>query len=121
MLGYKVFGSGVPGLTVQAICQDVEASVSAAGTTQGTATELTFADSEVTTVAAGSGVVLSSSATAGDTQSVFNAGANPLKVYPPSGFKINSLPANQAMTLATNTGCLFKFVSTTRVFGVLSA
>ena len=121
MLGHKVFGAGIPGLAVEAICKDVATSVSAAGTTQGTATELTAADSEVTTVTSGAGVVLSSDGAAGDTQTVFNAGANALKVYPPSGMKINNLPADQPMLLATNTGCLFKFVSSTRIFGVLSA
>lgn len=44
-----------------------------------------------------------------------------MKVYPPSGMKINALTANAAMTLAINTACLFKCVSTTRVYGVLSA
>lgn len=121
MLGWKVFGAGIAGLGVQAICQDTGTSLSAAGSTQGTALELVNADSEVTTVAAGSGVVLSSMGSAGDTQTVFNAGANPLKIYPPSNKSINALTANAPMTLATNTGCLFKFVSSTRIFGVLSA
>lgn len=121
MLGWKVIGSGIGILAVSAIAQDTATSVSAAGTAQGTATELTAADSEVTSVAAGAGVVLSSKLAPGDEQSVFNAGANALKIYPPSGFKINSLAANSPMSLATNTGCIFKCVSTTRVFGVLSA
>lgn len=121
MLGWKVLGAGVQGLATAAICQDTATAVSAAGTTQGTATELTAADSEVTTVGAGAGVVLSSKLAPGDEQSVFNAGANPLKVYPPTGFKINALAANTAMTLAVNTACIFKCVSTTRVYGVLSA
>ena len=120
-LGWKVFAAGLPQPTAAALLKDVATSVSAAGTTQGTATELTSADSEVTTVSAGTGVVLSSQLAAGDEQSVFNAGANALKVYPPSGMKINSLAANAAMTLGTNTGVIFKCVSTTRVFGVLSA
>ena len=121
MLGWKAFAAGLPIPLTSAICKDVATSVSAAGTTQGTATELTAADNELTTVAAGSGVVLSANLAAGDTQTVFNAGANAVKVYPPSGMKINALAANAAMTLATNTGCIFKCVSTTRVFGVLSA
>lgn len=120
-LGWKVFAAGIPQPTAAALLQDVATSITAAGTTQGAATELTAADSEVTTVAAGAGVALSSKLAAGDAVSVFNAGANPLKVYPPSGMKINALAANAAMTLATNTGCIFKCVSTTRVFGVLSA
>jgi hypothetical protein len=121
MLGWKVFGAGIPGLATQAICQDAQSALVAAGTTQGTALELTSADSEVATVASGAGVILASTGTPGDTQTVYNAGANPLKVYPPSGKSINGLAANLPMLLGTNTGCLFKFVSTTRVFGVLSA
>ncbi len=121
MLSWKVFGSGLSNLAVNAICKDTQASVSATGTNQATATELTAADNEITTVATGTGVVLSSAGSAGDLQSVFNAGVNPLKVYPPSGLKINALPADAAMVLSTNTGCLFKFISSTRIFGVLSA
>lgn len=121
MLGYKVFGSGISGLSTQALCQDAKASISAAGTTQSDATELTNADNEITTVVSGSGVVLYSNATAGDTQSVFNAGSNPLKVYPPSGQRINGLPLNAHMYLGLNTGVILKKVSATRWFGVLSA
>lgn len=121
MLGWKVFGAGIPGLAVQAICQDAQTSVSAAGTNQATATELTSADSEVTTVASGAGVVLASAATAGDTQTVFNAGANPLRIYPTTGASINKLPTNQHITLAVNTGVMFKKISSSRWFGVLSA
>jgi len=121
MLGWKAFGAGLPGPLALAICKDTATSVSAAGTTQGTATELTAADNELTTVAAGAGVVLSANLAAGDLQSVFNAGANAVKVYPPVGMRINALATNAHMLLATNTGCLFKCVSTTRVFGVLSA
>ncbi len=121
MLGWKVFGGGLYGPLVDAMCKDTAAAVSAAGTSQGTATELTAADSEVTTVASGAGCILSSQLATGDLQSVFNAGANPLKVYPPTGFQINALAANAPMLLGVNTGCFFKCVSSTRVFGVLSA
>ena len=121
MLGYKAFGAGLSGPLSAAICTDATAGVSAAGTTQGTATELTAAVSDITTVAAGAGVVLNASIAPGDEQAVFNAGANAVKIYPPSGLKINALAANAAMTLAVNTGCIFKCVSTTRIFGVLSA
>lgn len=121
MIGAKVFSAGLPIPLMECMCKDAATSVSAAGTTQGTATELTAADSEVTTVAANAGVILNSTLAAGDSQTVFNAGANAMKVYPPTGMKINALSANAPMLLATNTGCLFKCVSSTRVFGVLSA
>ena len=121
MIGAKVFGAGLPGLAVQAICQDIGTSLTASGTLQSDALELVNADNDVTSVASGSGVVLLSTASAGDTQTVFNSGANPLKVYPPVGSKINSLPTNVWMILAVNTGCIFKRVSSTKFFGVLSA
>ena len=121
MLGYKALAAGLSGPLSAVLCKDTGTSISAAGTTQGTATELTAADNELTTVAAGAGVALASALAAGDSQTVFNAGANAVKVYPPSGMRINALAANAPMTLATNTGCFFKCVSTTRVFGVLSA
>ena len=121
MLGWKAFAAGLPIPLAEAICKDVATALSAAGTTQGTATRLTAADNELTTVAAGAGVALASALASGDSQTVFNAGANAVKVYPPSGMRINALAANAPMTLATNTGVIFKCVSTTRVFGVLSA
>ena len=120
MIGSKIFAAGLPIPLMECMCKDV-GSFSAAGTTQGTATELTAADSEITTVADGSGVILHSALSSGDLQTVFNAGANAVKVYPPSGLKINALTANAPMLLAVNTGCIFKCVSSTRVFGVLSA
>lgn len=120
-LGWKLQGAGIPGLTLTALSQDTATALSAAGTTQGTATELTAADSEITTVGAGAGVALSSKLAPGDVQTAFNAGANPLKIYPPASMKINALATNAAMTLSVNTGVMFKCVSTTRVFGVLSA
>lgn len=121
MLGYKVFGSGLPNLAMQAMCKDVATGVSAAGSSQVTATELTSASNTVSTVADGSGVILASQGSAGDSQVVFNGGANPLRIYPPSSAKINSLPTNGAMILATNTGCVFHCMSTTQWVGVLSA
>ena len=98
MLGWKVFGAGLSLPLASAICKDVGAAISAAGTTQGTATELTAADNELTTVGAGSGVALASALASGDSQTVFNAGANAVKVYPPTGMKINALATNAAMT-----------------------
>ncbi len=99
----------------------VETGVSAAGTTQGTATRLRAQNSDVGTVASGAGVVLTELIAPGEEQSVFNSGANSLKVYPASGMQINALSTNAAMVLATNTGVIFKCVSTTRMIGVLSA
>jgi len=98
-----------------------ETGISAAGTAQATATQLKAEHSEVTTVASGAGVILSSLFATGQEQTVFNATSTALKVYPPSGFQINSLVVNSAITLAPQTGVMFKCISTSRIFGVLSA
>ena len=121
MLGFKLFGSGLPGLTVQALCQDVNASVTAAGTNQSTATELTNAVNYITTVAAGTGVVLYSGLTAGDSQLIYNAGANPLLIYPFSGAQINGIGTNAGITLPIATAIELTCISSTQLIGILSA
>ena len=121
MLSHKVFGAGIPGLAVQALCQDVTIGISAAGTVQGDATALTSSVNVVSTVAAGSGVVLYSASVPVDSQKIYNAGANQLNVYPPTGFNINSLAANTAISLATNSAIELTCVSTTRFIAILSA
>ena len=121
MLGHKVMGAGVNALAVQAICMDAATGISAAGTTQATATALSNAVNFISTAAASSGVVLSSSATLGDSQLVYNGGANPVKVYPPSGAKINGLPTDSPAILAIQTACQFWCGSATQWTAVLSA
>ena len=121
MLGAKLFSSGLTTLEVAAICQDVATGLSGAGTIQSTATECTSTVNVFSTVAASSGAKLLSTSSAGDSQIIFNGGANSLKVYPDSGSKINSLSTNSAIILAINTGCQFWRVSTTQWIGLLSA
>src|SRR4051812_2487987 len=89
--------------------------VVAAGTTQATATLLINGMNGVLTAAANSGVILNSNSLTSDTQVVYNGGANPVKVYPPVGSKINGLPTNTGMILATNTTCVFWFLNDTQV------
>lgn len=67
--------------------------VSAAGTTQGTATLLSSLINRITTVGANAGVVLPASA-AGLIITVINSGANTLSVYPDTGSTINGLGTN---------------------------
>lgn len=120
MLGYKLFGSGgFSNLTIAAI-NDVGTGITAAGTDQAGATELTNFLNGLSTVAAASGVRLYACST-GDWQLVYNGGANAVKVYPPSGARINGLASNAPHTLATNTVCVYFFLSATQVVGVLSA
>ena len=107
-------------MAVASICQDVTSGIVAAGTTQGTATALTSTLNGLGTVAAGSGVVLYAGS-AGDCQIVYNAGLNPVNVYPPTGAKINQIAANSPHVLPINTACEYWFLSSTQLIGVLSA
>lgn len=119
-LGWKLAGSGMDMLVIAA-SNDAAGSITAAGTTQGTATELTNAINEITTVAANSGVRLASKGYQGDDMYIYNAGANSLNVYPPVGMRINSLALNAPMVLGVNTGCAYFFLTLTRIMAVLSA
>lgn len=119
MLGHKLFGSGLNGLAVASIGLDVESGITATGTNAATAYSMTAAMNEFTTVAAGTGAILYSGAV-GDSQYVYNGGANQLSVYPSSGCKINALPTDQAALLPSACACEFTRVSSTRFSGMLS-
>jgi hypothetical protein len=75
-------------------------SVSAAGTTQATATPLTATVSGVNVVGAGAGVVLPT-AMSGTEMEVINASATALAVYPPVGWSLYGSGTNTPQTLAT--------------------
>ena len=76
--------------------------ISAAGSTQGTATGLTKSYNIVTTVASNTGVRLPTPSTGGLIIVVVNRGANTLNVYPQSGGTIDGAASNAAVTLVTN-------------------
>ena len=71
--------------------------ISAAGSTQGTATPLTKSINVVSTVLSGNGVVLPT-AVAGMTVYITNTNGNNLIVYPATGGQINSLGSNSGLT-----------------------
>ena len=71
--------------------------LTAAGTVQGDALQLTADVNNVTTVAASTGVKLPT-AVAGMMVSISNAGANPLTIYPFTGDNFDALSANAADT-----------------------
>ena len=119
MLAYKLFGSGLNTLSVAAMT-DVATGLTATGTNQATAYEVTTAKAAFSTVSASTGAVLDNQAVGGDEQMIYNGGANALTVYPPSGAKINGLATNAGMLLATNTACEFFCLSSTQWTGILS-
>jgi hypothetical protein len=85
---------------------DPDTSLTAAGTDQSTALQLNYAHSSVSTVAAGTGVILPTTR-AGREMKVFNRGANALNVYPPVGSQINALATNAPFVLAAGTSASF--------------
>lgn len=119
-LAKRIMGGGISAGAAKAINGDIRTGISAAGTTQGTATELTAAENYVSTVASGAGVKLLSCEIS-DEQGVYNAGANALTLYPDSGSKINGGAANGSISLATNTYIRFKRLTSTQWVGLLSA
>ena len=106
----RVLGSGINNLSTVAICGDGNAAVTAAGTSAGDATAITYVYNNITTVAAGAGVKLPPTEM-GETIIVRNGGANPLTVYPyDAGSSINSAGSG-----LINAGCsaMFYAVSNT--------
>jgi hypothetical protein len=86
-------------LNVKGLGVSFISNVSAAGTTQATATSLSALVSGVNTVAAGSGVVLPV-VVSGAEMEVINTSAAALAVYPPVGWSIYGSGTNAPQTLA---------------------
>jgi hypothetical protein len=92
-------GVGMAAALTEQVCGDVQDNVTAAGSTQGTATLVTGAHVIVTTAAASTGVILPP-AELGAEVTVKNLGANALLVYPATGGAINALAANAGFSIA---------------------
>ena len=100
----RVLGSGVNQLSTVSICGDGNASASAAGTSAGNATAITFVYNNITTVASGAGVKLPPTEM-GELIWITNSGANALIVYP-----YEATSTINATTSATiNKGCAAAF------------
>ncbi len=90
--------------------RSVATGISAAGSTQGTATAISKEINVVSTVASGAGVVLPT-AVAGMAITITNTSANSLLVYPATSGIINSLSANAGYTQPA--GATLQFVAPT--------
>ena len=77
----RVLGSGISQLSTVSICGDGNASVTAAGTSAGDATSLTYVYNNITTTGSGAGVKLPQTEM-GEVIEVVNSGANVLTIYP---------------------------------------
>jgi hypothetical protein len=105
-LQQRLVTAGLSAIQAQAIVGTV-ATVAAAGTVQGNATPLPADLNNVTTVGAGTGVILPAM-NPGDEITVHNGQAvNALLLYPPLGASINALGANASYSIAVATPLCF--------------
>lgn len=100
---------------------EVQSAITAAGTTQATATAMEGDVNVISTATTGQGGILSAQAIAGDDQVVYNSTSVDVKVYPPSGGNFNQLAANAGFVLAPYTAVVCKKVTSTQWVGFLSA
>ena len=91
----------------------VTTGITAAGSTQGTATTLTRPINVVSTVASGAGIILPT-VPAGARIIIVNTSENALNVYPPSGAVINSGSTNAAYSQPAGARLEYFSVSTTQ-------
>lgn len=118
----NIMGAGIPAAAAAAdTVSTVATALTSAGTTQGTALSITADVNFVSTVAAGSGVILYNGMI-GDSVFIMNDGdADALTVYPPVSGKFNNLATNAGFSLPANTPVWCIKVTATRWFALLSA
>lgn len=114
--GVVVFGTSP---SIAGMIHDVAATVSAAGTNQGTATAITTDFVVTTTVASGTGVILPAAAL-GRQIVITNKGANTLAIYPGSGDSIDALSANASISIQANAQVILTGVSASQWYSTLN-
>lgn len=120
-LAKNVMGAGIASGKARAINgNNVNATITAAGTTQGTATSLLADVNVITSASSAQGVILYSGVP-GDDQWVYNDTLVDIRVYPHSGATVNQLSTNTAFVLAPKTCCHCKLINSTRWVVNLSA
>lgn len=121
MAGFKLTGLGAGSAAGDSLRYEqvflASTAISAAGSGQSDATSITSIVNQVTTVASGAGVKVTFTA---GYQVVYNGGANPLKVYPPSGGSINQLVSNAAFILPVATAAIVFAASSTIYIAIMS-
>jgi hypothetical protein len=117
----RLMGAGCSGSQAVNICGDVVDTISAVGTTNVDATQLSGAINRVTTAAASTGVRLMLPES-GSQVVVVNSGANAVLVYPGTGASINALTATTGgFSVAAGGRALFVGTGSANWFAVLSA
>lgn len=103
----RLMGTSFSAGSATQVVGDVADTLTALGTTQGTALVLSQVINIVTTTAASTGVLLMPSEVGAEV-SVYNLGANALLVYPGVGGAINALSANAGFSVGAGKAATFK-------------
>lgn len=117
----NVVGSGTSAGQANAICGFSAQSLTATGSTQAGALQISSDVNEVTTTAASTGVILPFGNVPGDEIVISNYGASALTVYPAVGESINALSANTGFSVGANGRSYFVKSNATRWSAILSA
>lgn len=102
----ELMASGLAAAVARQLGQTRETGISAAGSTQGTATQLKAGANYISTAAASSGVILPAASDA-PISAVYNGGANAVTVYPATGETINGLSANSGFSVTNGKSATF--------------
>jgi hypothetical protein len=104
----SMMGAGLAPLTAGAVAGSLIDTMTATGSTQATALQLSD-NNIVTTAAAGTGVILpfQANTTPGDSVTVTNLGANALLVYPVVGGAVQAGATNAGFSIPTLKSALF--------------
>ncbi len=113
MIAREISASGLSGLACNAICGSQSLTVTAAGTTQATATALSSAFNVVTTCALGANGVQLPVNQPGDSIQVCNATSANCYVYPPTGGSFSGGTANIPFCMGPNASEEFTQISAT--------
>lgn len=120
-LARNIMQGGYSAGSAKAINGSIATGLTAAGTTISDALDLTADTNVIGTCASGAGVQVFA-AELGDSQEIYNGGANACKVYPDStSAQFNGLGAGNSFLLATNTMCYVRKITSTRWIVNLSA
>ena len=120
-LASNIMRGGYSAGMAKAINGAIATGLTAAGTTITDALDLTADTNVIGTCASGAGVQVAA-AEVGDSQEIYNGGANACKVYPDSAtVQFNSLGVGNSFSLGTNTMAYCRKVSSTRWVVNLSA
>ena len=120
-LARNIMKGGWSAGNAKAVNGAIATGLTAAGTTIADALALTADTNVIGTCASGAGVKVAS-AEIGDSQEIYNGGANSCKVYPDTtSVQFNALGNGNAFLLGTNTTCYCRRITSTRWIVNLSA